>query len=228
MLKPYSAIIPILLLACAPAASGQGVSNDMKKRIDGLISAAYETASAQFPCKVKPAGAARIFHWQSVDSCLNGAADRVDWMALSETLEKLRAGAGNVSKVDFSDAVEASLSDHALNFDKVFQVKDEKALLPLTNSVLRFLPADSLHDLPVSDKTGVVVGSFIGVYTFERKGALASANNYRLTVFQYADHNGNVQSAADRLLLDSYGVPWKDARSQRGFRLTSEKLPFSR
>jgi hypothetical protein len=42
------------------------------------------------------------------------------------------------------------------------------------------------------------------------------------------DRNGNVQPAADKLLLDSYGVPWRDARAQRGFRLTSEKLPFGR
>jgi hypothetical protein len=228
MVKPIRAIIPVLLLAFVPAASSQNVSKEMKDKIDGLISSAYQTATGQFPCRVKPGGKARILHWQRVDSCLNGAADRVDWSALSEKLQDLRSAAGNVSKVDFSAAIETSLSDHALTYEKVFQVKDEKALLPLTNSVLRFLPADSLQDLPVFDKTGAVVGSFVGVYTFERTGALASANTYRLTLFQYTDRNGNVQPAADKLLLDSYGVPWKDARTQRGFRLTSEKLPFSR
>jgi hypothetical protein len=227
MSKPFHAIL-LFISTFVPAAFAQSESNELKAKIDGLISSAYETASARFPCKVKPAGPARIIHWQSVDSCLNGAADRIDWSALSEKLEGLRAAAGNVSKVEFSSAVEASLSDHSLTFDKVFEVKDDRARLPLTNSVLRFLPADSLHDLPVFDKTGTLIGSFVGVYTFERAGALASANTYRLTLFQYADSNGNVQPAADRLLLDSYGVPWKEARTQRGFRLTSEKLPFSR
>ncbi|MBP1601339.1 MAG: hypothetical protein H6Q06_1490, partial [Acidobacteria bacterium] len=28
----------------------------------------------------------------------------------------------------------------------------------------------------------------------------------------------------DRLLLGSFGVPWKDARTKKGFRLTMEKL----
>jgi hypothetical protein len=228
MAIPIRTLTPFLLFALVPAASGQSIPDETKVKLDGLIFAAYQTATGQFPCRVRPGGKARILHWQGVDSCLNGAADRVDWRALSDQLETLRSAAGNISKIDFSAAIEAALSDHALTYERVFQIKDEKVLLPLTNSVLRFLPADSLKDLPVFDKTGTVVGSFAGVYTFERTGALASANTYRLTLFQYTDRNGNVQAAADKLLLDSYGVPWKDVRTQRGFRLTSEKLPFGR
>ena len=53
---------------------------------------------------------------------------------------------------------------------------------------------------------------------------LASANMFRLVLFQYTDRDGQVQSSTERLLLDSFGVPWKDARSRKGFRLTMEKL----
>ncbi len=228
MAKTIFSFIPILLLAAPLAGSYQEVPKDVRDKIDELITGAYKTAEGQFPCKVKPAGKARIVRWQQVDKCLNEAAGRVDWEELTKDLENVRAASGRVSRSEFTDAVEASLTAHALTFEKVFLIKAEKVLIPLTNSLLRFLPPDSLRDLPVYDNRGERIGAFAGTYTFERAGALASANTYRLTLFQYADANGNVHSASDRLLLDSYGVPWNSARRQPGFRLTSERLPFVR
>ena len=228
MSKLIHAIIPALLLAVSPLAAAQDVSKDVKDKLDEFISSAYKVAMTGFPCKQKPGGKARILRWQGVDRCLNNAAGKVDWEDLTKRLESLRAGSGRISRSEFTSAVEASLSAHALPFEQVFSVRDDRALIPLTNSVLRFLPPDSLRDLPVFERTGTKVGTFAGVYTFERTGALASVNTYRLTLFQYADPNGNVHPAADKLLLDSYGVPWKDARTQPGFRLTSERLPFVR
>ncbi len=229
MLKIIRALIPALLLTSVVPSFSQDIPKDVKDRIDELISPAYQAAVAQFPCKVSPGGKARIVHWQQVDRCLNRAAGRVDWEDLTKKLESLRAGSGRLSRDDFTAAVEASLSAHALTFESVFSIKSEKALLPLTNSLLRFLPPDSLRDLPVFDSSGARIGTFVGIYTFERMGALASANAYHLTFFQYADASGNVQPAGDKnLLLDNYGVPWRDARAQRGFRLTSERLPFVR
>lgn len=218
----------ILVLLTAPLCLSQDVPKDVKDKVDELIASAYRTAEQQFPCKVKPSGKARIVRWQQVDRCLNDAANRVDWEDLTKKLESIRAGSGRVSRGEFTDAVEASLSAHALPYEKVFLITNERALIPLTNSLLRFLPADSLRDLPVFDNSGARIGTFAGVYTFERKGALASANTYRLTLFQYADPNGNVHAASDKLLLDSYGVPWSAARPHLGFRLTSERLPFVR
>lgn len=226
MSKLFRAIIPLLVLASS--AFAQEIPKDIKDKVDELISGAYQTAATRFPCKERPGGKAKMFRWQSVDRCLNEAAGMVDWEELTKKLESLRIGSGRISRAAFTEAVEASLSAHALPFEKVFTVKDGKALLPLTNSILRFLPADSLHNLPVFDRTGARVGTFAGTYTYERVGALASANTYRLTLFQYSDSNGNIQPAADKLLLDSYGVPWSSARSQPGFRLTSERLPFVR
>jgi len=196
----------------------------MKDKTDAVIAQAYNTAATKFPCKIKTRGKVDMLRCEEVDRCLNRAAAEVDWNVLAKQLQDLRNSVSGVSGSDFAAAVELSLSAHALAYDKVFLVKNAKARLPLTNSLLKFLPADSLQNLPVFDRTGTQVGTFSGVYSYERSGGLAAANTFRLALFQYTDRNGNVQSASDKLLLDSFGVPWRDAVNQRGFRLTSEKL----
>jgi len=208
------------------AAGARDLSTEIRNGIDAAIAEAYGAASSDFPCKVKKRRRPRMIRWEDVDRCLNQAAARVDWEALSERLARLRADAQGVSETEFQAAVEASLASRALPFEQALAVKDENVLLPLTNSVLRFLPENSLTGLMVSDKTGTKLGEFVGIYVYERLGGLASANTYRLFLFQYTDLNGNVQAAPDKLLLDSYGVPWKDAAAQPGFRLSSDKLTF--
>jgi hypothetical protein len=162
--------------------------------------------------------------WQDVDRCLNGAAERVDWQVLAGQLEKVRAEVPGLTGVEFWAVVDTSLSAHALTYENVFELKDPKTLLPLTNSLLKYLPTDSMQGLDVVSKEGTRVGSFQGTYSYERSGGLATANTYRLIVFQYEGPGGNIQAASEKLLLDSYGVPWKDARSQPGFRFPSDKL----
>ena len=215
------------LLLRAPAPASQGLPKELLEKIDTIIAGAYQAAAAKFPCKIGT-GKHRMMSWQKVDRCLNDAAAEVDWEGISKQLEALRVEPTRISIGEFNGAVDTSLAAHALPYEKVFIVKDERALLPLTNSVLKFLPADSLHDLPVFDRTGSEVGRFSGVYPYERQGGLASANTYRLMLFQYTDKLGNVQSASEKLLLDSFGVPWKDTHTQPGFRLTSEKLDVKR
>jgi hypothetical protein len=218
-------ICTLAMLSFIPVpAPCQDVPKEIGAGIDAAIAEAYRTAATEFPCKVKTRGKADMLRWEDVDRCLNQAAARVDWGALSKQLQKMQSSVYGISGSGFAAAVEASLSAHSLNYDKVFAVKNGKARLPLTNSVLKFLPADSLQNLPVCDKTGVQVGTFSGTYSRERGGGLSTANMFRLVYFQYADKNGNMQSTSDRLLLDSFGVPWKDAMSQPGYRLTSEKL----
>lgn len=217
-----------LLLGNPPAAGSPGLPKDLQDKIDAIVAGAYQAATAEFPCKIGTGGKRRMMSWQKVDRCLNNAAGEVDWEGISKQLEALRIEPTRVSLDEFIGAVETALATHALPYEKVFTVKDERAFLPLTNSILKFLPADSLHDLPVIDRTGSEVGRFSGVYSYERKGGLASANIYRLMLFQYTDKLGNVQSASEKLLLDSFGVPWKDTRTQLGFRLTSEKLDVKR
>ncbi len=221
-----------IFLSCAAlicfVASGaiQGSSEDLLAKVDQVVVSAYQSASEKFPCKVKDRGKPKILRWQDVDRCLNDADKNVDWESLSRQLREL-AEAGGFSQSELASAVEESLSNNAMNYEKVFSVKNIEVLLPLSNSLLRYLPADSLLDYPVFDKSGTRMGSFVGVYTFDKAGGLKAANTFRMSIFQYTDPNGEIHSAAEGgkvLLLDSFGIPWKGAMSQPGFRLPSDKL----
>jgi hypothetical protein len=207
-----------------PATSGETVPQETSAAIDAAVLNAYRTASAGFPCKVKGRGKPKMMRWEQVDRCLADAVNKVDWAAFSRQLETARSNAKEISASDFNAAVDASLLEHALPYESVFTIKSDKILLPLTNSVLRYVPPESLMGLPVTDKAGTEVGTFSGLYSYERSGGLASANMFRLVLFQYTDRSGKAQSSPDRLLLDSFGVPWKDAALKKGFRLTMEKL----
>lgn len=215
-------------LGAAPAGVCQGPAGDLRAQVDAVISEAYRVAAEGFPCKPKTRGKPRMLRWEDVDRCLNGAAGRVDWDQVSSHLRDLQAATAKAPAGQLAAAVESAFDAHAWAFDMVFSVKNTEVLLPLTNSLLKYLPADSLHDLPVIDKTGNEVGKFAGTYAYERTGGLSSANTYRLVLFQYQDRGGAIQTATGKLLLDSFGVPWKDAMKQRGFRLPSDKLDLAR
>ena len=220
-------ILFVLLLVAMLSHFGRdsAAREDLANKIDAIIASAYATVSEEFPCQVKARGKPKILRWEELDRCLNRAVDRVDWDAVLKGIQNLRAAENGRSDDEVWAAVDASLSARALVFEKVITAKaSEDVLLPLTNSLLKFLPADSLQNLPVYDRAGTQVGTFLGIYSFERTGGLASANTYRLSLFQYSDRNGNVQGVGEKLLLDSYGVPWKEAKSQSGFRLPADKL----
>ncbi len=219
--------LALALLIPADRVQTGDLPKEARDSIDVAVAEAYAAAATGFPCKIKRRGKPRMMRWEEVDRCLNDAVSRVDWNGLSLRLNGVRTSMRAHSPADFAAAVEASLSAGALTFERVLATKDENILMPLTNSLLKHLPADSLMDLPVSDKFGTQVGAFAGVYSYERTGGLATANRYRLALFQYTDRSGNLQSASEKLLLDSFGVPWEDARSQPGFRLPSDRLNLS-
>jgi hypothetical protein len=216
-----------VLASIAHPGFGQGIPVDLMEKVDAIANSAYLSASAGFPCKIKAQGKPKMLRRQDVDRCLNAAYDRVDWETLSRQVQSLCQN-NRVSWMDLAATLDSSLAAHAISYDKIFtvKIKNAKTLLPLSNSVLKFLPDNSLQDLPVFSRQGAKVGVFAGVYTYDRSGELAAANNYKLSIFQYADSNGNIHvpPSANRLLLDRYGVPWNDAMSQPGFRLISEKL----
>lgn len=213
----------ILFAGFAVSTFGQTPSADIKAKVDVVVGEAYQAAASKFPCKAKPRGKAKILRWQDIEKCVNYAHDRVDWESASSQLRKVREASG-LDATSMTEVIEASLSAQAIIYSKVFIVKEEAALLPLSNSLLKFLPSDSLIDLPVYNKEKELLGSFSGVYAFEKRGGLASANSYRMSSFQYKDLKGEMQAPAERFLVDLYGVPWKDARSQPGFRLPADKL----
>lgn len=221
----YFALTGMLLLCFSPFGFGQNPSVAVQVQIDDLISGAYQSASIKFPCKLKARGKPKMLRWEDADKCLNNANNRVDWEELSAKLQSIRKSYG-LQAIDLISAIESSLAARAIPYEKIFQVKekDVEALLPLSNSLLKYLPPDSLLDLPVYSKEGDRVGSFSGVYSYERSGGLAMANSFKISLFQYTDQNGRMQAPTGRLLMDSYGVPWKGALKQAGFRLPSDKL----
>jgi hypothetical protein len=224
----YAAFLLTLLAGCAWA-FGQAPREGFREKVDEIVSEAYRAAARKFPCKVKTRGKPAILRWQQVDRCLNDANDRVDWEDLSQRIQELRKNSG-YSAADALSVIESSLTAHALPYERVFAVKNSKALLPLTNSLLKFLPEGSLLNLPVFDKSGSRLGEFAGAFAFEKSGGLNAANTFRMYLFQYTDAKGQMQTPAilGRLLLDSYGVPWKDAVSQPGFRLGTDRLVLKR
>jgi hypothetical protein len=217
-----------IVLACvfitgfAASGSSQTPSEALKSKVDAVISAAYQSAAARFPCNLKARGKARMLRWEDVAKCLNEANDGVDWRDISHQLRQIRED-GGFQVSDISAAVESSLSAHAVTYNKVFAVKGTEALLPLSSSLLKFLPENSLLDLAVYDQSGTKIGTFSGVYSFQKIGSISGIQQ-RHALFQYTDLKGNMQASPDRLLLDSFAVPWKDALSQPGFRLPSDSL----
>jgi len=214
----------ICLASLIVSASGQDLSQDFRIEVDGIVAEAYGAAAAEFPCSLKTRGNPKMLRWQEVDQCLNHAAARVDYEAVSRKLRDLRKTAPGWISDQFEDLVRTSLSTQALAYEKVFKVKEAEAFFPLTNSVLKFLPPEALQNLPVFDKTGIRIGSFSGIYSFERTGGDDSTGAYKLTLFQYTDPKGEMQSSSDRILLDSFGISWNEVMRQSGFCLESERL----
>jgi hypothetical protein len=196
----------------------------VRKKVDAVILEAFESASVKLPCKIKTTGKPKMLRWQSVDQCLSDAYEQVNWDSVSRRLREIRDGA-RIEKPDFLSVIEASLSAQALTYDRLFLVKEKDALLPLTNSILKYLPADSLMDVPVYAKSGTRMGNFAGVYAFEKMGEI-SGTRQRHSLFQYTDLKGKIQSSTERLLLDSFGVYWNEAKSQRGFRFPMDKIDY--
>ena len=183
-------MVPVVFAA---AGFCQNLPEDLQKQVDAVVQETYQSASAKFPCELKAGGKPKMLRWQSADKCLNLAYESVDWEKISKRLREIQEKGRNES-ADFLSAVEASLSAHAVIYEKVFKVKDEKVLLPLSNSVLKFLPVDSLLDLPVTDKTGKKIGTFSGRYTFEKMGEISGTKQHH-SLFQYADVNGEMKSS---------------------------------
>ncbi|NLV30930.1 MAG: hypothetical protein GXY47_07205 [Acidobacteria bacterium] len=212
-----------ILAGLTGALFGQNAREGFRAEVDAVVTEAYHAAAADFPCKTKTRGKGKIIRWQDVEKCVNYAHDRVDWEALSARIQDAGERAG-LGPADIEAVVEASLAAHSIPFNEIYRVKDRKALVPLSNSLLKFLPPGSLLDLPVYNQEGELLGSFSGVYVFERSGGLSTATSYRMPNFQYKDLHGEMQAPSETFLIDRYGVSWKEAESQPGFRLPADRL----
>ncbi len=224
-MRLFKTVFLIICLLCffAPA-SGQDLSQDFRTKVDAIVAEAYAASMTKFPCALKTRGNPKMLRWQDVDKCLNDAAAIVDWEPLARKLQDLRRAMPGYLSDQIEDVLAESLAAQAIPYEKAFKVKDTGAFLPLTNSLLRFLPPDALENLAVFDSTGAKIGSFAGTYTYERKGGSDSLGAYKLTLFQYSDLRGDMQASPDQLLLDSFSVSWADAAKKQGFCLQGDKL----
>jgi hypothetical protein len=223
MSRTPGTVTVLLLSLCMTSTVAAGeIPQEALEKVDALIVTAYQAAGAKLPCKIGTGGKLHMLHWQDVDKCMSKAIFRVDWEEFSMQLEALRPP--DVTENAFAAMVEIGLLRHALPYNRVFRVGDKKALLPLTNPILKYLPADALQDQPVFDATGAEIGKFVGIYTFEKAGGTVSGNTVKTTLFQYRDREGKLQVPAARLLLDSFGVPWEKIMEKPGFRLPADQL----
>jgi hypothetical protein len=223
VLSKYLVLACMIAFSLAVPGFSQNPLQELRTKVDALVATAYKQASAKFPCKLSVSGKAKMGNWKDVENCVNPAHDRVDWESFAAEIQKVR-DQGRYQAMDVAAAIEASTTAQAIPYDKVFVVKVENTLLPLSNSFLKFLPADSLMGLPVYDKKGSLMGTFAGPYAREKSGGLETLNSYRMVNFQYTDLKGMMQAPTEKFLLDSFGVPWKEAKSQPGFRLPADKL----
>jgi hypothetical protein len=220
MMRAKLQLLALAGVLIAALANGRTPSSDLKAKIDTMVSAAYKAASVKFPCTLKTQGTAKILSWQTVSKCLNAANDRVQWEDLSLQIQEIRKER-RYQDAEIYSALESSLSAHAIPYSEVFQVKDAEALLPLSSSLLKFLPADSLQDLPVYDGEGARIGTFAGIFVVEKVGDY-SGRTLKHARFQYTDPSGGMHTPSEQLLMDSYAIRWKEAKPQPGFRLPSD------
>lgn len=221
----WSGVFSAIFLLLGPAMPGMSQTlGETENKIDATVALAYQVAAAKLPCKISSSGKPRMLDWKSIDKCMEQARQRIDWQALADQLKQVRPA--NMSEGDFASAVEHSFSSQALPYNQVFRVKDADALLPLTNSILKYAVEKVLMDQPVyPQKSLQPIGVFAGLFFFERTGALDTGNSYKLALFQYLDAQGKMQAPADRLLLDSYGVPWDKIADKPGFRFPVGMVP---
>lgn len=222
--KSCLAFSVLLSWLCLSGTATAQIPKDVETGIDALVAQAYQVASAKLPCKVSTHSGSHMMDWKKIDKCMEQARLRIDWDELSSQLQALRKP--NVSGGDFAAAVEQSFVRQAIPYNKLFRTGDKNALLPLTNSILKYAVQDTLIDkqvLPLKGKQAI--GVLSGIFLYERTGAIATGGNYRLAMFQYTDPQGKMQTPSDKLLLDSFGVAWSEIESKPGFRFPVDFLP---
>lgn len=98
----------------------------------------------------------------------------------------------------------------ALTFADLFAAETSDTLLPLTNTVVRLAPEESLEGLPVRDEKGGVLGKYRYKYCYSRSGE----QRYTLWFFQYETPEGRLQQTGNALLLDRYAARWSELKDR--------------
>jgi hypothetical protein len=170
----------------------------MCRTVTALLLAAFSVASVraddceaivaefELPVKLKTRGKTKVGKWEKVDEILNGV--------------------GKVSEKSSCEFL----------FGQLFRNKKEDELfLPLTNTVLRVVPEESLSGIEVFSKDGEPLGVYANRFSYERSGGLHLKKSYSIYYFQYLDLADKLQSVRRKgLLLDDFVVRWTDIKDK--------------
>lgn len=142
-------------------------------------------ADLELPKRVKTDGRHDVAKWQDIDKLLNELAQ-------------------------VSEGTNCNFT-----FSEIFRIEEESPLFPLTNSVIRVVPEESLKGVPVFNKEAEKIGSFAGQVRYERTGGLYARRSYTIYYFQYEREDGKLDSAGGggQLLLDRYLTKWGDIKA---------------
>ena len=97
-----------------------------------------------------------------------------------------------------------------LTFGEIFAVPSPQALFPLTNTVVRLAPEESLSGLTVRDERGRELGAYRFKYSFTS----SKGKTYTLWCFQYETPEGRLQQTGHALLLDRWLARWTEIASR--------------
>ncbi len=141
----------------------------------------------KLPRKLKTRGKPRMGRWEVVDKTLNELSQRLQGKSCR------------------------------LTFGQIFDNGRDDVLFPLTNTVVRIVPEESLSGLTVITREGNELGPYQGRVRFDRSGGLYALDKYTLYYFQYRGSDSQVHAAGTRLLLDEFGVRWSELRNRVAF-----------
>ena len=142
-------------------------------------------AELEIPVKLKTRGKPRVAKWEKVDEVLNDLGPRLEKVACEFTF-------GNLFR----------------------NKKGDEMLFPLTNTVLRTVPEESLVGVEVLNKEGQALGTYANRVPYERSGGLQLKKSYTTYYFQIMDSAEKLQSVGHQLLLDTYVVRWTDLENK--------------
>jgi len=142
-------------------------------------------SEAKLPVNLKTRGKPKVGKWERVDEILNEVGQKME-------------------------AAQCELS-----FGELFRNKKEEELyFPITNTLLRVVPEESLKGVKVYRKDGELLGVYTNRSLYERSGGLQLKKSYTSYYFQYEDLSKKVQSVGHRLLLDDFVVRWIDIKNR--------------
>lgn len=156
-----------------------------------MASALAEECSAfgadfKIPVKLKTRGKPKVARWEKVDEVMNGLGEKV------------------------------TSSECSFTFEELFRYKKEDELyFPLTNTVLRVVPEESLPGTRVFNKDGEQLGVYANRFSYERSGGLQLKKSYSVYFFQYKNAAEKLQAVRRTgLLLDDFVVKWSDIKDK--------------